>query len=352
MRRALTVLTIAAVMLVRPPVRADDLVTDRFRDFLDSLRKQAGIPGLAAAIVGNNDIIWERAFGRQDLEHLIATRTDTPFHLDGVTQMFAATMALRCVEEGTLDLDDPIGKYQPNLSEPGATIRQLLSHTSGGSDNLVFLYRPERLEPLRSVLRTCTKNSFRESLANLLDRLAMFDSVPGPDIIHLEPPAEGIPTAAAVKRYTSVLERLAVPYAVDQKGRASLSAYSATTLTAAGGLISTVRDVAQFILALRKGVLLRPETLALAWRAPLASDGQRLPHGLGWFVQSFNGETVVWQYGVGDNGSSSLVVTVPSRGLTLILLANSTGLAKPFPLAAGDLTVSPFGRLFLGLFVR
>jgi len=36
----------------------------------------------------------------------------------------------------------------------------------------------------------------------------------------------------------------------------------------------------------------------------------------------------------------------------LILLANSSGLAKPFNLAAGDLTVSPFARIFLGLFVR
>jgi len=45
-------------------------------------------------------------------------------------------------------------------------------------------------------------------------------------------------------------------------------------------------------------------------------------------------------------------VTVPGRGLTLILLANSDGLSSPFSLSSGDLTASPFGRLFLGLFVR
>ena len=39
-------------------------------------------------------------------------------------------------------------------------------------------------------------------------------------------------------------------------------------------------------------------------------------------------------------------------GLTLILLANSSGLARPFSLEAGDVTVSPFARLFLGIFVR
>ena len=114
----------------------------------------------------------------------------------------------------------------------------------------------------------------------------------------------------------------------------------------------TVRDLAKFHLALKAGVLLRADTLALAWQAPIDRDGRRLPHGLGWFVQSYNGETIVWQFGVTDNGSSSLWVTVPGRGLTLILMANSSGLARPFNLAAGDLTVSPFARLFLGLFVR
>ena len=180
----------------------------------------------------------------------------------------------------------------------------------------------------------------------------MIDSVPGPDIIHPEQLPDGIPSPAEVERYTGVLERLATPYAVDRRGIASPSQYPATTLTPSSGLISTVRDFAQFELALKKGVLLRPETLAVAWRAPLGPDRQPLPHGLGWFVQNYRGETIVWQFGASTSASSSLVVTVPARGLTLVILANSDALVKPFPLAAGDLTASPFGRLFLGLFVR
>jgi CubicO group peptidase (beta-lactamase class C family) len=356
MRRPLLILATALVLVVAPPVRAQDLLAedllfDRFAAYVESLRVQAGIPGLAAAIVGNNDILWERAFGRQDLERSMATRTDTPFHLDGVTQVFTASLVLRCVEEGRLSLDDYIGKFRPSSADASATIRQVLSHTSGSPDHLVFAYRPERLAPLTVAVRSCG-DSFRETLGNTLERLAMVDSVPGPDIVHLVPPAEGIPSPEAVQRYAAALERLATPYSVDSKGHATLSRYEASTLTPAGGLISTVQDFAQFFLALRKGVLLRPETLALAWQAPIGADGQRLPHGLGWFVQSYNGEAIVWQFGVEENASSSLVVTVPTRGLTLILLANSSGLVKPFPLTAGDVTVSPFARIFFGLFVR
>ena len=56
--------------------------------------------------------------------------------------------------------------------------------------------------------------------------------------------------------------------------------------------------------------------------------------------------------GVSDNASSSLVVKVPARGMTLIVLANGDGLVKSLPLSAGDLTISPVARLFLGTFIR
>jgi hypothetical protein len=92
--------------------------------------------------------------------------------------------------------------------------------------------------------------------------------------------------------------------------------------------------------------------LASAWKNPVNSNGQLLPHGMGWFVQTYNGEPVVWQYGIDPNASSSLVLTLPNRNVTLILLANSDGLAKPASLSAGDVTVSPFARVFLGLVVK
>jgi CubicO group peptidase (beta-lactamase class C family) len=352
MRRSFLVLTIAVVLLLRVPAHAQNLIFDLFGDSLDSLRAQAGIPGLASAIVGTNGILWERAYGRQDLGRSVAARTDTPFHIDGLTQIFTASMVLRCVEEGRLSLDDRVGRFQPDSAEPDATIRQILTHTSGSPQNPVFAYRPERLEPLWFAIRACSGDSFRETLAEVLSRFAMIDSVPGPDVIHLTPPAEGVPDRSAVERYTSALERLAAPYAIDRQGRASLSEYPLTTLRPWGGLVSSVRDLAQFDLALRGNLMLKADTLSEAWRAPAGAGGRPLPHGLGWFVQTYNGETIVWQFGVGDNASSSLVITVPGRGLTLVLMANSDRLVKPVPLAAGDLMASPFGRLFVGLFLR
>jgi hypothetical protein len=113
-----------------------------------------------------------------------------------------------------------------------------------------------------------------------------------------------------------------------------------------------VHDYTQFDLALRDGLIIQRDTLGGAWTPPVDKNGAPLPHGLGWFVQTYNGKTVVWQFGVDENAASAMVIMVPSKGITLILMANSDRLAKPFDLSAGDITVSPFARVFLGIFAR
>lgn len=350
-RRCLAAVT-AAVLFVCVPAQAQVIVYEVFGAYLDSLRDQAGIPGLAAAIVDTNGIVWERAYGQQDIERALATRTDTPFNADGLTQTLTATMLLRCAEERRLSLDDTVGFYNVPTAEPDATIRQLLTHTSGAPDYLTFLHRPERLAPLWPIVRACAVDSYRETFANLLHRLGMFDSVPGPNIISIVKPDEGVPHPDDVGRYTAILLRRATPYAVDRR-RAFASSYpeASAVLTPSSGLVTTVRDLAKFDLALKQGILLQSGTLDHAWNPP-AADGVPLPHGIGWFVQTYNGDKVVWQFGMAENASSSLMITLPARGLTLILMANSDGLVKLYSPANGDITLSPFARLFLNLFVR
>ena len=345
-RAALT--AVIAIMLVVRNSGAEDLIYNRLGEYLEHLRQQFGVPGLQAAVIGRNGILWERAFGYQDVEHSVAMRTDTPMHFDGLTESFTASLVLRCVEEGRLSLNDRIGQFKASSPDATATILQVLTHNIGTPESPTFAYQPERLENLSTAVRTCTADSYRETLANLLDQQAMIDAVPGPDVVTLAPPAEGILTAA-VDRYRRILQRLALPYSVDAQRRASVTQYAATTLTPTAGLIGSVRDFAQFDTALRTGVIVRTDTLSAAWRAPAA-----YPHGIGWFVQSYNGENVVWQFGAGGgsaNGSSSMSITIPSKGVTLILVANSGGLAKGFSLNTGDLTLSPFARVFLGLYL-
>src|SRR5262249_25130730 len=164
-----------------------------------------------------------------------------------------AAIVLRCVEEGRLTLDDRLAIYAASSAEPNATIRQVLAHTG---DDGVFRYRPDRVALLTPAIEACAGYSFRERVANFLTQQAMFDSVPGGDVVQLAALPTGI-SSVTLDRYRAVLARLALPYAVDQAGRATLSRYSATTITPASGLIATERDLASFVVALRKGGIVR-----------------------------------------------------------------------------------------------
>ena len=109
---------LVAILLVVRNSGAEDLIYGRLGEYLERLRQQFGVPGLQVAVVGRNGILWERAFGYQDVEHSIAMRTDTPMHFDGLTESFTASLVLRCVEEGRLSLNNRIGQFK--ASSPDA----------------------------------------------------------------------------------------------------------------------------------------------------------------------------------------------------------------------------------------
>ncbi|MCL4845855.1 MAG: beta-lactamase family protein [Acidobacteria bacterium] len=334
------------------PAAAQDFVVARFEQYMEALRQQTGIPGLAAAIVHDGAIVWEKGFGFADVDRGVPAMPDTLFHVGGLTQSFSSVLALQCVEMGRIRLTDPIQPFGVTVPEAGAAVGHILTHTSEGAPGVAFRYSLERIAALTPVVDSCL-GRYREILAeNILERLAMFDSVPGQDLaLGLAAVPPDMFNEGMVARYVGALQRLAVPYRVDARGRASASAYPEAGINAAIGLVSTVRDLARFDAGLDQAVLLRPETLTVAWANPLGLDGQRLPHGLGWFVQTYNGTTLVWQYGHLPDAGSALVIKVPARRLTLVLLANSDGLAAPFQLSRGDVTTSLFAQVFLRLFL-
>jgi CubicO group peptidase (beta-lactamase class C family) len=179
----------------------------------------------------------------------------------------------------------------------------------------------------------------------------MKDSVPGSDLLDVTIVPEELWEPAALERYQRVLQRLAIPYRLDKRNRpVRAEPPKSEGVSAAAGLVSTVRDFARFDAALDDGILLKEDTLQVAWRNVIGRDGLPLPTGLGWFVQTYRNQPIVWHFGYVPNGYSSLVIKLPNRRLTLILLANSDGLVAPYQLPLGDVTKSVFANIFLRLF--
>lgn len=348
-----------SVVLLELPATADDLVLNRLDQYLEALRQQAGIRGLAAAIVQNGTVAWERAFGLADVENSVAMRPDTPFLIGGLTQVLSASLVLRCSETGEIGLDDRLGSLTTEAGATTATVRQVLSHTAGVQPGAAFAFDLGQYSTLTPVVERCARDGFRQAVhRGIFARLGMSDSVPSRDLSDLDAAdtdndADAI-DGNTVATWSAVLARLAKPYKVDKNGRTTPGATpSARELgaNASTGTISTVRDLARFGTALDDGALLRAETLAGSWINQPLNDGRPSPMGLGWFSQIHNGERVVWQYGLLPEGYSALFLRLPARRVSVILLANTDGLAADIPLSEGDVRVSPFARLFLQLFL-
>jgi CubicO group peptidase (beta-lactamase class C family) len=322
-----------------------------FESYLEALRQQSGIPGMSAAVVRDGEVVWAKGYGFQNVATRLRATPDTPYLVGDLSGTLAAVLLLQCVEQRRLGLDEPFRRYGLDAPEADATLRQLLSHTPPGSAKEPFVYSPDRYAQLTPLMEWCAPQPYRKSVAHrILERLSMNDSVPGTDLQDPDLPLpEGLFEPDDLDRYRQVLAKLAVPYKVDGKGRAEPNVLPGTGISAAGGLVSTVRDLASLDKALDSRLLLADETLAAAWSPAAERDGVTSPMGLGWFVQSYKGERIVWHFGYVQNAYSSLIVKVPSRNLTFILLANSDGLSSPFDLRSGDVTRSLFATLFLRL---
>ena len=222
------------------------------------------------------------------------------------------------------------------------TVGQVLSHTSSGA----YRYDPSRFADLGGVVDQCASARYQVKVASeVFDRFGMVSTVPGEDLANSSSPARQFYTADRLSRYVSVLGLVATPYRVDSRGRPTATSYSRKALTASVGVVSTVRDLARFDGALDDG-LVDHDTLDAAWKR-----GGSRPTGLGWFVQTYNNERLVWHFGLARDAYSSLILKVPSKDLTFILLANSDGLSAPYSLENGDVTKSLFAQVFLKLFV-
>lgn len=100
-------------------------------------------------------IIYQKAIGQRSARYGDLLNLGAQFRLASASKPFTAIAIMRLKEVGKLDYDDPIQKYIPEWPYEGATIRNLLNHTSGVPDhNYLFNrywkpglspYDPERI---------------------------------------------------------------------------------------------------------------------------------------------------------------------------------------------------------------
>jgi CubicO group peptidase (beta-lactamase class C family) len=346
----------------QPLLAADQYRFLRLAQQLDQLRMLLKIPGLSAAVVRDQEVVWDKGFGFADREKGVLATPETPYHVASLTKTFGATLILRLVEQGKLDLEEPASRYFAHVKGDRIKIRHLLTHTCEGIPGERFHYTAGAYWVVNQVIEKASGKSFRELMvATFLGPLHMDRSVPGHDIL-----TEGDQWADrlgkdTIRRYREVLKDLARPYHLygsdEVVANPPYRAYATDggeglgSIDAREGLISTVRDLAKYAAAIDRHQFLRQKTQERAWTPAITKGGQALPHGLGWFAQRYRGIKLVWHFGYWPYTFSALLLKVPEKNLTLILLANSDGLSAPFFDDNWDVETSAFASCFLRLFV-
>src|SRR5262245_65477678 len=99
--------SLLAVVELRPAAQSlfptqPSLTFSLFERYLDALRQQAGIPGLSALILQDGVVVWERGFGRADIERSLEPTSVTAYQIGGLSQALGGTLFLKkCVDENS-----------------------------------------------------------------------------------------------------------------------------------------------------------------------------------------------------------------------------------------------------------
>ena len=110
-------------------------LAERVRARLARLAQEDGFRGVVMIDIGGQTVLAE-AVGAADPTSGRPYRVDTQGEIGSISKCFTAAAVLKLKDQGKLKLDDPIGRYLPNVpaDKAGITIRQLLTHTAGLPD--------------------------------------------------------------------------------------------------------------------------------------------------------------------------------------------------------------------------
>jgi len=225
-----------------------------------------------------------------------------------------------------------------NCNTQQITVRHHLTHTSQGIPGEKYQYNGLLYAFLTFVVEAASGENFKEQLVKkIIEPLGMTRTFPGnSDDTNIQ-----------------ILKDCAKPYQVNKEENPVLSNFDYTegAIYASAGMISTILDLAKFDIAMNLNLLVSEESKEKMFTATIASSGQPLPYGLGWFIQTYKGIKLIWHYGDEPGAYSSLILKIPEKETTLILLANSDGASASFDLGEGNVLNSPFAVEFINLFI-
>jgi len=338
-----------------PPVVTPELQQrlDLLVEKLEEQRQTLHVPGMAIAVVKDDEVILTHGFGVADVETGTPVTPETIFAIGSSTKAFTSTLVGMLVDEGKMGWDEPVNKYLPyfqmNVSgddeSAAVTLRDALSHRTGFT-RMGLLFASGQL-PREEVLLDATRaepyvplrTKFYYSNVMYMSAGIAAGKVAGTDWDTLV--EERIFRPLGMDSSTTSItgaqkdKRLSLGYLWEE----AIQAYehkpmrNVDNIGPSGSINSNVLDMAQWLrLQLGRGEyegrrLISEENLRETWTRQIAITAS-IGYGMGWMIREWEGQPVI-EHGGNVNGFSAQVAMLPDSGLGFVLLTNAS--VSPLP---------------------
>ncbi len=296
-------------------------------------------PGAAVGLAIDGKPVYRKAYGLANIELPVVLSPTIRMRMISITKQCTSLAYLLLCEKGKAGLDDPIGKYCPELHSVthNVTLRQLMGNIGGlrdahdiswqfsgterpvSSDGLLSLYRDiddvnaepgtawiynnggflivsvaiERItgQPLEEVLREC-----------IFEPLGMYDTL-------------------LRRSDKDFVPHSATAHMTNSAGAYEKSSFFGTALAGEGGMMSTVNDMLRWLAHMDAPVVGTAATWKTMTTPQTLANGTRTGYGLGLFIGPYRGVETIYHPG-GGLGSNAWMLKVPAAGLDVVVMVN------------------------------
>ena len=311
---------------------------EQARAYAERLYDSLALPGLAVAVAVDNRIVMTAEFGFSYVEAKTQFTPSSLFRIGSVSKLVTTGALARLVQQGTLDLDAPIGRYMPTLppDKHAMTSRQLAGHLGGvrhyGPGEFSGQKRDESVGAslgifLQDTLLALpgTRQSYSSYGYNLL--AAVMEAASGREYRDLVRREVTDPLGMTGTLVEASLAPGQGPVGFYLKNQGVLAIAPKVDLSdrwPSGGFLSTVSDLARF----GSGIL-RSDFLSDAMRAELftpqkLANGTATNVGLAWRVASDSAGRRFVHHGGEAMGGRAFLLVYPDQRVVVAMMANQS----------------------------
>ncbi|UCD23105.1 MAG: beta-lactamase family protein [Gemmatimonadota bacterium] len=293
----------ASAQLVQPSAAALAELDQRIETYMH----ESNIPGGLVAVASRGRIVHLKAYGLANVELSVPVTDSTVFEIGSISKQFVSAAVMLLVQDGGLEVDDPIHQYLPDLPSEwlGVTVRHLMTHTSGIPDYeeiatydiYGFRLTPEeviRIAHSRPVDFAPGQGWYYSNtgyflLSMIVERI---EGKPLGEVLRsriFEPLGMNQTRLADPE---AIIPHRASGYWVNKVGELINRRPTETSSTlGAGGILSSTYDLAKWDAALYGDRLLSAESKSSMWTATILPNGEDTGYGFGWGLRPYEGLT-------------------------------------------------------------